>query len=90
MTPPTITDNVFSTTTYQNAILQINPEAETAYKESIGWRNFQHDVTTGVDQIISDNNAAPLYFNLDGQRVTNPSNGIFIEIRGNKTRKVSL
>lgn len=37
-----------------------------------------------------DMNAPVLYFNLQGQRVINPSNGIFIRVQGAKSEKVIL
>lgn len=43
---------------------------------------------TGVDEIISDEEAAPVYFNLQGQRVDNPEKGIYIMVRGTKATKV--
>ncbi|MDE6338416.1 MAG: FG-GAP-like repeat-containing protein [Muribaculaceae bacterium] len=45
------------------------------------------DVQSGVEvEMINDNTPAE-YYNLQGQRVQNPSNGIFIERRGSKTSK---
>ncbi len=44
--------------------------------------------TTAIDSIGADD-AAPVYFNLQGVRVDNPENGLFIVVRGNKvTREV--
>ncbi len=43
--------------------------------------------TTGVETIETATEA-PVYFNLQGVRVENPSNGIFIKVSGNKTTKV--
>lgn len=37
-----------------------------------------------------DANAQPVYYNLQGARVANPSAGIFIEVRGSQARKVIL
>lgn len=45
---------------------------------------------TGIDAIESDDTAAPVYFNLQGVRVNNPSNGIYIVVRGNKVTKEIL
>ncbi len=44
--------------------------------------------TTGIADIEADNNVAPVYYNLQGVRVANPENGMFIEVRGNKAVKV--
>ncbi len=55
-------------------------------------------VWTGIESIEDDFientvegdvNAAPVYYNLQGVRVAEPTKGIFIEVRGNKSRKVA-
>ena len=47
--------------------------------------------TTSIVGIGADSNDAPVeYFNLNGLRVENPSNGIFIRRRGDKVTKVAL
>lgn len=40
-----------------------------------------------VDGIEADDNVAPVYYNLQGVRVDNPANGLYIVVRGNKTTK---
>ena len=45
-------------------------------------------VGTGVAQITVDENVAPVYYNMQGVRVANPEKGLYIEVRGNKSRKV--
>ena len=42
------------------------------------------------DMIVDDENAPVEYFNLQGVRVENPENGIFIRRQGSKTSKVAL
>lgn len=45
--------------------------------------------TSSVANIaVEGSNAAPVYYNLQGVRVANPENGIFIEVRGDKAVKV--
>ena len=44
--------------------------------------------TDGISDIEIDSNTAPVYYNLQGVRVANPENGLFIEVRGNKAVKV--
>lgn len=44
--------------------------------------------STGVADVESDNDIAPVYYNLQGVRVANPENGLYIEVKGNKSRKV--
>lgn len=47
------------------------------------------DNTTGAADLIIDNNDCTVeYYNLQGVRVSNPENGIFIRRQGNKTIKV--
>ena len=49
------------------------------------------DPAAGVnDVIVSDANAPVEYYNLQGVRVANPQNGIFIRKEGNKALKVVL
>ena len=43
---------------------------------------------TGVEEIEVDNNATVEYYNLQGVKVNNPANGIFIKVQGNKASKV--
>lgn len=46
--------------------------------------------TGAIDGIAEDNIEAPVYYNLQGISVANPSNGIFIKKVGNKVSKVIL
>lgn len=43
---------------------------------------------SGVENVMMDANDAPVYFNLQGARVDEPANGIFIEVKGGKANKV--
>lgn len=47
------------------------------------------DVLAGVDDILadSDNDAAPVYYTLQGVRVDNPGPGLYIVVRGGKATK---
>ena len=47
------------------------------------------DVTTSVEEIATENVAVE-YYNLQGVKVANPENGIFIRKQGSKTTKVVL
>ena len=48
------------------------------------------DVSSGIEEIGVDANAPVEYYNLQGVKVANPENGIFIKKQGNKTTKVVL
>lgn len=44
--------------------------------------------TSGIADIVADENAPVEYFNLQGIRVANPENGLYIRRQGNKVTKV--
>ena len=47
--------------------------------------------TTGVEDLMTEDNNAPVeYYNLQGVRVANPENGMFIKRQGAKAYKVAL
>ncbi len=46
--------------------------------------------TTGVEETLVDENAPVEYYNLQGMKVANPENGLFIKKQGNKATKVVL
>ena len=45
---------------------------------------------SGVENIEAEDNAPVEYYNLQGVKVVNPENGIFIKKQGNKVTKVIL
>lgn len=47
-------------------------------------------VTTGVNEIAVDANGAAVYYNLQGARVANPENGVYIRVINGKASKVVL
>ncbi|MDE6271237.1 MAG: immune inhibitor A [Muribaculaceae bacterium] len=49
---------------------------------------FKKAVVDGIAEIAADENAPVEYFNLQGVRVANPENGLYIRRQGNKTTKV--
>lgn len=62
-------------------------EARVARTIPMDLRSF----STGIDEIVGDvdNVDAPeVYYNLQGQRVANPSNGVFIRVKGTRSEKV--
>lgn len=44
----------------------------------------------GVESVIIDNNQAPVYYDLQGKRVANPSKGLYIRVANGKALKVIL
>ena len=45
-------------------------------------------MTSGVDSIEVENDGEAVYFNLQGVRVDNPENGIFVRVANGKAVKV--
>lgn len=58
------------------------------YTSGNSWLKIESLNTTGVDDIAVDtDDAAPVYYNLQGVRVENPSNGLYIVKKGTKVAK---
>jgi hypothetical protein len=74
-----------------NTLLLIKAVDSTSGEESgvTGFYFSAEGTITGVEGVAADAIAAPVeYFNLQGQRVANPTQGIFIRRQGNKVTKV--
>ena len=63
--------------------------AEGAWDKGDGTWSIASDVVTAIEEVGVDAGAA-VYYNLQGVKVANPENGIFIKKQGNKTIKVVL
>ena len=70
--------------------LEITVECATMGNPNTLTRSITISKTTGIDGIVAEENAPVEYYNLQGIRVENPANGIFIRRQGNKTTKVAL
>ena len=77
---------------YDGSVITIGFEYATDGSKSRAWelRNFvlYGESGAGVHDIVADSNEAPVYYNLQGVRVNNPENGLFIVVKGNKSSKV--
>ncbi len=52
---------------------------------------FDEAKVSGVESVSFDNDDAPVeYFNLQGIKVENPSNGVYLRRQGNKTEKIRI
>lgn len=84
------------TRTYQlnTSALPLDQKANlNIYGASMGWigdRVYIMRSVSGVTEIDADDNASVEYYNLQGVRVENPSNGIFIRKQGSKVTKVYI
>lgn len=66
-----------------------NGQANSGGTVSILSATVYYDLSTAVETIIDNEADAPVYYyNLQGVRVENPSNGIFIRVQGKKSQKV--
>lgn len=88
-------DEEASNPAVEMAPLPFNPTEPPVAGE---WKNFQKTVFSnyidfsGISDIHADSasDETPVYYNLQGQRVNNPQNGIYIEKRGSKATKIKL
>ena len=46
--------------------------------------------SSGIENISIENNAPVEYYNLQGVKISKPTNGIFIKVQGSKASKVIL
>lgn len=67
---------------FDKCILYIPIGSKTAYENAEGWNQFKHIVEydpTGIRDIRQSSNGHDVYYNLQGQRVTNPTKGLYIK-----------
>ncbi len=67
-----------------------NNICKTPAKSTMTIEITSSDIQTGVEEVGVDANAPVEYYNLQGVKVENPSNGIFIKKQGSRTSKVVL
>lgn len=89
MTDP---DNYYE---YYGAILMsgfLNEECSSYFPWTyvIFYFNDPDPTPDGIKSVDVDINKAPVYFDMNGVRVDNPSNGMFIRKQGNKVSKVAI
>lgn len=69
--------------------VEFNGQPNSGGTVSILSATVYYDLSTAVETIIDNEADAPVYYyNLQGVRVENPSNGIFIRVQGKKSQKV--
>ncbi len=74
-------------------VLHVVKGADAAYQEADPWKDFiilaDLEAQSGIKGIEADGSNAPAeFFNLNGVRVANPENGLYIKRQGGKTAKV--
>ena len=81
----TASENVFSSDAYNNACLHVPEGRKFAYEETAPWNKFyivEMDFT-GIDKVKAENGKVKTVYDLQGRKVENPTNGVYI-INGKK------
>lgn len=85
-------ENEFDLSEFDGQKITLGFEFNNTIARNCTWeiKNFlmKGDKTVGVAGISADENVAPVYYNLQGVRVENPENGLYIVVKGNKSTKV--
>lgn len=92
VTTKVLSDSDFKAGTFGDKVCEVNITAtNTALGTSIT-RSFQISIkdASGINDVTIDENAPVEYYNLQGVKVENPENGIFIKRQGAKATKVVL
>lgn len=89
--PPVLPDNAFDNTTYKISDIFVPTSSLPAYKNADGWKNFKKlsgiDVSS-LENITLSNEKTPVFYNLQGVKVENPTKGAYIKKHGNRVEKV--
>lgn len=93
--PPTAHESVFNYNNLDNVTLYVPVGTKTTYANAVAWNRFKNivedDTKTAISETLIDQSSYPVeYYNLQGVKITNPTNGIFIKKQGNKTQKVII
>ena len=81
----TASENIFSNDVYNNACLYVPEGRKFAYEKTSPWENFyiQEINYTGIEDINAENGNVKAIYDLQGRRVENPTEGIYI-VNGKK------
>lgn len=91
--PPELGRNAFSEATYSSAALTVPKGSLDAYKGASLWKKFldiSEEGTTSVETVVGDESRLPVYYNLSGQKVTNPQSGTYIRRQGSRSDKIII
>lgn len=85
--PPTL--QTLTPSQLQSVIVTVPDGAVDAYKAVPGWENARFETSSRINVITTENTDAPIeYFNLNGQKVINPTPGIYICRQGASSRVI--
>ena len=76
----TASENIFSNDAYNNACLYVPEGRKFAYEKTSPWDNFyiQEINYTGIEDINAENGNVKTIYDLQGRRVENPTEGVYI------------
>lgn len=86
-------DNNFDISEFDGQVITLGFEYDNTIARNCTWelKNFLmkgDQIENGIETVAADENVAPVYYNLQGVRVSNPENGLYIVVKGNKSQKV--
>ena len=67
---------------FDTCILYVPVGSKTAYENAEGWNQFKHIVEydpSAIRDVHQNEAESEVYYNLQGQRVENPTNGLYIK-----------
>lgn len=86
LTPPTLVNNAFDSTTYATANLYVKDEVKSVYAAAAGWMNFSH-LLSGVTTV--NDNDTPAVYGIQSAIVA-PEEAIIYTIQGRRTGRENL
>ena len=92
VTTKVLSDSDFKAGTFGDKVCEVNITATNTELGTSVTRSFQISIkdTSGINDVMVEENAQVEYYNLQGVKVENPENGIFIKRQGSKATKVIL
>ncbi len=91
--PPTIDEYTFDGISRETCVLNVPSGSKEAYQSAEYWKDFlniNEKDFSGVEEIEADNLSGDIeveYYNLQGVRINEPTPGLYIVRRGDKTTK---
>ena len=93
LVPPTCGNNALEDINKTNCTLFVPEVSIEQYKSADQWKDFYSFGVSDIEDIVvdADSSDAPVeYYNLQGIRVENPANGIYIRRQGSTITKVTI
>lgn len=89
-----ISESAFSEALYLFGTLYVPSSSIDEYKNATGWSKFRNikpiSEFSSIAETFIDEPSEPRYYDLKGTRVTNPNNGVYIEVLPNNRTRLIL